>query len=120
MKELDLPVDKENGQKFVEKVRTPRSKLFLDDPPPYVPPIPFPQRPWKNQQYMKSIQDEKEKENEENLTQGLVKPTKKNESPTSLLSDESKKKQVMNQPSQEPTLKIPYPQGLKSQLDAQP
>ena len=78
-KELELPLEKGKGQKSIEEVTKPRSKLFPDDPPPYVPPIPFPQRLWKHQQYMKSIQDEKEKEKEES-PQGLVKPTKKDES----------------------------------------
>ena len=58
---------------------------------------------------MKSVQDEKEKAKEESLTQGLVKPAKKDESLTSLAREESKKKQVMNQPSQEPTPNYPYP-----------
>ena len=47
-KELELLLEKENGQKSIKQVRKPRSKLFLDDPPPYVPPITFPQRLWKH------------------------------------------------------------------------
>ena len=61
---------------------------------------------------MKSVKDVKEKVKEKNPTQGLVKLVKKDEFPTSLPSEESKKKQVMNQPSQEPTPNIPHPQRL--------
>ena len=43
-KELELPLEKKKGQKYVKDVRKPRFKLFLDDPPPYVPIIPYPQR----------------------------------------------------------------------------
>ena len=43
-KELELPLEKKKREKSVEEVRKARSKLFLDYPPPYIPPIPFPKR----------------------------------------------------------------------------
>ena len=67
-KELELPLEKEKGEKFIEGLRNPRSKLFLDDAPTYVPPIPFPPMLWKHQKYMKSVQGEKEKAKEESPT----------------------------------------------------
>ena len=46
-KELEQPLKKNKGQKSIEGVKNPKSKLFQDDPPPYVPKNPFPQRIWK-------------------------------------------------------------------------
>ena len=44
---LDQPLANEMGPKSIEEVKNPKSKLFTNDPPPYVPKFPFPQRLWK-------------------------------------------------------------------------
>ena len=105
--ELDQPLENEIGPKSIEEVKKPKPKLFLDNPPPYVPIIPFPQWLWKHQKerILPKLRKRKNtKKNVERSTQWLV---------------ESAQKVVKPPPYEMPPI-IPYPQRLKkSKLEQQ-